>query len=134
MSSDLVGPSIFDPANYPITIAEMPSAAKDLDDTLSETEKERLIDWLALHPQAGEIIVGTNGVRKARWAYGAKGKSGGLRVIYYFRDLNMPIYIIAVYRKSEKLTISMREKQMISRLIDDLVRYWADRRAKLGLR
>lgn len=125
---------MFDPANYPITIAEMPSATKDLDDTLSEPEKERLIDWLALHPLSGDIIVGTNGVRKARWAYGAKGKSGGLRVIYYFRDLNMPIYIIAVYRKNEKLTISMREKQMISRLIDDLVRYWADRRAKLGLR
>jgi mRNA-degrading endonuclease RelE of RelBE toxin-antitoxin system len=125
---------MFDPANYPITIAEMPSATKDLDDTLSETEKERLIDWLALHPQAGDIIVGTNGVRKTRWAYGAKGKSGGLRVIYYFRDLNMPIYIVAVYRKNEKLTISMREKQMISRLIDDLVKYWADRRGKLGSR
>lgn len=102
--------------------------SKDLDDALSETEKERLIDWLALNPLDGDIIVGTNGVRKTRWAYGSRGKSGGLRIIYYFRDLNMPIYIVAVYKKNEKLNISAREKQMINRLVDELVEYWARKR------
>ncbi len=70
-----------------------------------------------------------------RWSYGAKGKRSGLRIIYYFRDLKMPIYILAVYRKSEKLNISAKEKQVICEMVEKLVEHWAKRREKalLGL-
>lgn len=119
---------MFDPENYRISIAEMGQAKKDLDSCLNEQEKDELIDWLSLHPDIGDIIQGTNGVRKTRWSYGGKGKRGGLRIIYYFRDLNMPIYLIAVYKKNEKMNITAKEKQMISQLVDELVDHWASKR------
>jgi mRNA-degrading endonuclease RelE of RelBE toxin-antitoxin system len=119
---------MFGPENYRISIAEMGQAKRDLGSTLSEQEKDELIDWLALNPDAGDIIQGANGVRKTRWAYGGKGKRGGLRVIYYFRDLNMPIYLIAVYKKNEKLNLTAKEKQIISHMVDELVEHWASKR------
>jgi mRNA-degrading endonuclease RelE of RelBE toxin-antitoxin system len=122
---------MFDPDNYPITIAEVAHVRRELDDTLTEEEKDRLIDWLALNPSAGDLIAATNGVRKFRWSYGSKGKRGGLRVIYYFRDLNMPIYILAVYKKNEQLNITAREKQMIRKMVDDLVMEYAIKRERL---
>lgn len=125
---------MFDPDSYLITIAEMAQARKDLDAILSESERDQLIDWLAMSPDAGDIIPGTNGVRKVRWSYGGKGKRGGLRIIYYFRDLNMPIYLIAVYKKNEKLNISAREKRMISQMVDDIVNEWARRREHMVAR
>lgn len=125
---------MFDPDSYLITIAEMAQARKDLDAILSESERDQLIDWLAMSPDAGDIIPGTNGVRKVRWSYGGKGKRGGLRIIYYFRDLNMPISLIAVYKKNEKLNISAREKRMISQMVDDIVNEWARRREHMVAR
>lgn len=122
---------MFDPDQYPITIVELRSVQKELDAIIDEDEKDRLIDWLAMNPSIGDIIPRCNGVRKVRWAYGGKGKRGGLRIIYYFRDLNMPVYVLAVYRKNEKLNISEREKQMISQMVDELVEEWARRREQM---
>ena len=122
---------MFDPENYPITIAEMAQAKRELDSVLSESEHDQLIDWLAMNPDAGDIIQGTNGVRKTRWGYDGKGKRGGLRIIYYFRDLNMPIYVIAVYKKNEKLNLTAQEKRVISQMVDKVVMAWAHRREQL---
>jgi hypothetical protein len=49
------------------------------------------------------------------------GKRGGARVIYFFRDLNMPLYLISVYKKSEKSTLSEVEKRKIRKLIEELI-------------
>ena len=42
-------------------------------------------------------------------------------MIYYFRDLNMPLYLIAVYRKSEKDTLTQAEKATLRKLVEELV-------------
>lgn len=54
--------------------------------------------WLNVWP----IIRGTMGVRKLRFAANGKGKSGGVRVIYYFYDRNTAIYALLVYGKNER--------------------------------
>jgi mRNA-degrading endonuclease RelE of RelBE toxin-antitoxin system len=51
---------------------------------LSPVEQEALVLALAMNPRAGDLIRGTGGVRKLRWARGGRGKSGGVRIIYYF--------------------------------------------------
>jgi mRNA-degrading endonuclease RelE of RelBE toxin-antitoxin system len=122
---------MFDPDNYPITIVEVTAVQRELEEVLSEEERERLIDWLAMNPSFGDIIPSTNGVRKTRWSYGNRGKRGGLRVIYYFRDLNMPVYVLAVYKKNEKMNLTMREKQMIAKMVDQLVDHWAQKRERV---
>ena len=49
---------------------------------MTETERQEFIMFIASHPEDGVVMVGTGGVRKSRWGVGARGKSGGVRVIY----------------------------------------------------
>jgi hypothetical protein len=60
-------------------------------------------------------------LRKLRWGRDGKGKRGGVRVIYYFRDLNMPLYMIAIYGKGEKSNLTAAERRDMKQLVDELV-------------
>ncbi len=64
------------------------------------------------------------GIRKLRWAKGAKGKSGGVRVIYFFHSEIMPLYLLAVFGKNEKTNITAEEKNSLSKAVKELVVYW----------
>jgi hypothetical protein len=48
-----------------------------------DAEREEFINWIANNPLAGDVIPGTGGLRKTRWARAGMGKRGGARVIYY---------------------------------------------------
>lgn len=74
------------------------------------------------------LYKGTGGVRKLRWARNDKGKSGGVRIIYYFHDDEMPLYLLALFSKNEKANISMEEKHILSKLVKELVKYWSKKR------
>jgi hypothetical protein len=52
---------------------------------LSEDEFLGLQSFLLEYPEAGKVVPGSSGIRKVRWAISGKGKSGGIRVIYYFK-------------------------------------------------
>ena len=80
-----------------------------------------LMTYLAGNPEAGDVIPGTNGVRKLRWGMENIGKRRGARVIYFYRDLNMPLYLLAVYAKSEKMDLKPKEKKEFRELVDVLV-------------
>jgi hypothetical protein len=114
-------------SDYPITVGELRSVSKEFDRLLTEDERNALIDCLACNPEAGVIMPGTGGVRKMRWPYASKGKSTGLRVLYYFHDLNMPLYILAVYSKGEVLRPTVREEREMAKLVRILVKQWAAR-------
>ena len=64
---------------------EATAFTKYLYDYLSEEEYLGLQNFLLQNPEAGQIVRGSGGVRKVRWAMAGKGKSGGVRVIYYFK-------------------------------------------------
>jgi len=68
------------------TIIELPGYLSKSDQLLSDSERTSIINYLALHPAAGEIMQGTGGIRKLRWSAKGKGKSGGVRVIYYYHN------------------------------------------------
>ena len=70
-------------------------------------DEYRLFQWyLLLNPEAGDLIRGSGGVRKVRWAPKGKGKRGGLRIIYYWKKSDMEIWLLTQYSKSEKGLIS----------------------------
>lgn len=66
-------------------------------------------------------------IRKIRWRALGSGKRGGARVIYYFRDLNMPVFLLAAYAKGEKMNLTMVERNEMHRLVDHLVNQYRAR-------
>jgi mRNA-degrading endonuclease RelE of RelBE toxin-antitoxin system len=70
-----------------IAVVETEEFLADVKGVLSEDEHDDLILYVALHPEAGDVIPETGGLRKLRWAAKGRGKRGGSRVIYYFHDM-----------------------------------------------
>lgn len=108
-------------------IAELPTYIRLADKLLSADERQDLISYLAEHPKAGDIIEGTGGVRKLRWRRGGQGKSGGVRVIYYFHDEFMPLYLLTLFAKGDKANLTKAERNELAGLTDALVRIWKER-------
>ena len=67
---------------------------------------------------------GTRGIRKLRWGRGGRGKSGGVRVIYYFFDEEMPLYLLTLFAKNEQENLSKAERNELGKLVDVLVGVW----------
>jgi hypothetical protein len=85
------------------TIVELPEYKKQVQNHLSESDSEFLINYLAEHPKAGDLMQGTGGIRKLRWTKSGGGKSGGVRVIYYFHNVSMPFFLLSLFGKMKRL-------------------------------
>jgi hypothetical protein len=96
------------------TVVETPSFIRRAEKLLSGEEHAALIVFLARYPGAGDVIVGTGGVRKLRFAAQEKGKSGGVRVIYYFYDRDVPIYALLLYGKGERADLTPDERKSVA--------------------
>jgi len=107
-----------------ITVAETLPYIKKSKKLLSSDERSELISYLSIHPKEGVIIEGSGGVRKLRWSRGSSGKSGGVRVIYYYYDDSIPLYLLTLFAKNEKANISAKEKTMLAKLTKQLVALW----------
>ncbi len=113
-----------------ITVAETLPFRRKIEGLLSLEERDDLISYLAEHPSSGVLVQGTRGIRKLRWARSGGGKRGGVRVIYYFHNEIMPLYLLAAFGKNEKSDLSMRERQQLAAAVEDLVTYWRIRHGK----
>lgn len=98
------------------TVVETPVFLREAERLLSEEEHYGLIAYLAMHPLAGDEIVGTGGVRKLRFAAKGKGKSGGVRVIYYFYNQDVPIYALLIYAKNERADLTAEQRKSVASL------------------
>lgn len=63
-------------------------------------------------------------MRKLRWGRSGMGKSGGVRVIYYFHSEQRPLYLLTVFGKSERANLSKAEKMMLKTTVKELVKSW----------
>ena len=97
----------------PIVVVETSPFIRHAADCLSSEERQEFIDFIARNPEAGALIEDTGGARKVRWARQGGGKSGGVRTIYYFHDRDAPIFLLTVYPKNVKDTLSARDKGAI---------------------
>ena len=79
---------------------ETPLFTRLVTDYLSDDEYLKLQQALAENPAAGDLIPGSGGVRKLRWARRGQGKRGGLRVIYYVRTRLGIIWMLTLYAKN----------------------------------
>ncbi len=67
---------------------------------LDDSEYAQLQQFMMQHPDAGQVVPGSGGVRKLRWARAGMGKRGGLRVIHYVRYEPNEFWMLAIYAKS----------------------------------
>lgn len=81
---------------------------------------EVLVDYLSDNPEAGDLIRGSGGVRKLRWAMPGRGKSGGVRVIYYFHSEEMPLSLLTLFAKNERSNLSDAEVNVLAKLVATL--------------
>ena len=68
---------------------------------LDDDEYAELQQFMMQHPEAGQVVPGSGGVRKLRWARQRTGKRGGLRVIYFVRYAPNELWLLTIYAKSE---------------------------------
>ena len=76
--------------------------------------------FLSAHPEAGNVIPGTGGIRKVRWAMAGRGKRGGSRVIYYWVARRDHIYLLTVYAKGVKDDLTAAERDAWRKAVEEI--------------
>lgn len=105
------------------TVVETPEFLKQAKECMDENVKNQFIDFIAKNPLAGDVIPGTGGARKIRWQSDENtGKRGGTRVIYYYHDQDMPIYLFTVYKKNQRENITNEEKNILHKIIKAIIK------------
>ena len=100
------------------TVVETSIFTRKADGLLSAQERTDLITLLAWTPLAGDVIPGTGGVRKLRFAGGGRGKRSAFRVIYYVLTDELPIVAITLYGKNEKSDLTPAERDGARRIVE----------------
>lgn len=99
------------------TVAETPEYLRCAARLLPAADRGAIVEFLAAQPRAGDLLQGTGGVRKLRWARGGRGKSGGVRIVYYYHSEAMPLYLLTVFGKNEKANLSKAERNDLAKLV-----------------
>lgn len=87
---------------------------------LSDEEYRQLQNYLIERPDVGAVIKNSSGVRKVRWRAGGKGKSGGIRVIYYWAKADEQTFFLTLYGKGEKEDLSATDLKRVVKLLEEL--------------
>jgi hypothetical protein len=86
-----------------------------------EDDQYRLLQAaLMVEPESGDLIRGSGGIRKVRWAARGTGKRGGLRVIYYWVTRRSHLLLLTLYRKSEVSDLRQEEVRVLRALVKGL--------------
>jgi len=103
-----------------VEVVETPEFLRAADKLIPLAERDDLIRFLARNPKAGDVIPATGGIRKLRWAVQGKGKRGGVRIIYYYRNERLPLFLIAAYAKSRQSDLTPEQLRAVRALAADL--------------
>ena len=99
-----------------ITVLQLPKFKAEATELIGTDGIEALAVYLIDHPEAGDVIPGSGGVRKLRWAAQGKGKRGGVRIIYLHVVIAARIYLIRCYAKNVKTDLTADEKKQLRQI------------------
>lgn len=97
---------------------EAPTFSKLIHEYLDDLEYSALQWYLMQHPEKGDLIPQSGGLRKIRWKIAGKGKRGGIRVIYYYKNNTNQIWLLTVYAKNEQANIPMKVLKELRKELD----------------
>lgn len=87
---------------------------------MTDEERTEVVNTIAANPEVGTIMPGCGGARKLRVAKPGRGKSGGYRVITYFAGTEKPVFLLTVFGKGEKDSLTMGERNALAALTKTL--------------
>jgi len=102
-----------------LTFIETPVFTRLITDLLEDKDYQRMQEYLLIRPAAGDVIVGTAGCRKLRWRVSDRkgGKSGGMRVIYYFRSAAYQIIFLLAYDHRSVGDLTSGQKRRLANIV-----------------
>lgn len=107
------------------------AAAKDC--KMSEEERHNIVTFVAENPLAGDVILGTGGARKLRFPLRNKGKRGGVRVVTYYAGEDIPVFLLEVFAKGDRINLTQAERNEFRAILGEMAdNYRAANRAKLA--
>ena len=99
---------------------ELPVFIKLIDELLSEEQRREMQNSMLENPEIGSTIVGGGGIRKMRWKLGQRGKSGGIRIIYFLGKTKTIVYFLLAYKKSEKSDLTQKQIKELAKFAKEL--------------
>jgi hypothetical protein len=99
------------------SVIETPHFSQEINGLLADTELKALINHLAANPLDGDLVQGTGGVRKLRWARAGRGKSAGMRVIYYYHSERLPLFLLTTFAKGDAANLSKAQRNELAALV-----------------
>lgn len=115
------------------SVVETPDYLVDARATgIDDAERIAIVDAIAADPEAGDEIKGTGGARKIRFAGRGKGKSGGYRIITFYSGQDVPVFLLNVFSKGERVDLTQAERNALKAELPMLVEEY--RRYRKGTR
>ena len=108
-----------------MTVLETPGFLRDAAAALTEAERLEVVTFLATNPEAGDAGHGRRA--QASLASPRKGKLGGVRVIYYYHNESLPLFLLSVFAKNEKANLTTAEQNQMKILLPRLVAGYRNR-------
>jgi hypothetical protein len=102
-----------------LTVIETPLFQKQWPLYWTEEERGAFSAFISARPMAGVVIPESGGLRKVRWALEGKGKSGGMRVIYFVRNVEGEIILLTLYAKTKMDNLAGSKLKEIRRAIEE---------------
>lgn len=109
------------------TVIETPAyLASAKDENISDEERHAIVNYVAANPDAGVLMAGTGGARKLRFAGRSKGKSGGYRIITFFANQDMPVFLLDIFGKDTQENLSQGERNELLEILTVLPKIWRE--------
>lgn len=102
-----------------MVIKETTIFTRSIQALMPDDQYAKLQKALVDHPNAGDVIRGSGGLRKLRWNLPEKGKRGGVRVIYYHIDSEQQIYMIFAYKKSDQEDLTADQLRQLKLIVSE---------------
>jgi mRNA-degrading endonuclease RelE of RelBE toxin-antitoxin system len=99
-------------------IIETSFFTKRLKNLLPDEDYRNFQNEIILNPGKGKLISGSGGLRKIRWSIPGKGKSGGVRIIYYWAKTKEVILMLLIYSKNEHDDLSVEQLKILKTLVE----------------